>query len=95
MTDETDFATELDNLALALMKDAAKDTTPMPQRLEIFKLCSQHHVNLKKLRGKTPPTDEDRGDTMASLRDGVIGATPAPADPGGDDNDEADDSRDA
>ena len=95
MTDPQTFATKLDELAVKLMEDAAKDSTPMPQKLEIFKLCSQHHVNLTKIHAKKQPSGDDGGATMASLREQVNGAgTEAPADPGGDD-DETDDRQDA
>lgn len=73
MSDEKDLGGLLEDLANTIAADAAKEGVKLSDRLEAFKILSQHHVGLEKVKGKakgngdTPPGTT----TMGGLKDRV------------------------
>ena len=69
---ELSIEQELENLVRKTLKDANMDGVKLSERMEVLKICSQHYVNLEKLKAKggKPPGGEN-GLTMAVLRNSV------------------------
>lgn len=73
--EKIDLGEDLENLAHKMLQDAAADGVTLTNRLEVFKILSQHYVNLRKVKGKKDDGDDD-GMTMGSLRNQINGDQP-------------------
>lgn len=85
-----DIGTKLDELAVAMLEEAAKESTTIDRKLDAFKVVQQYYLSAKKLRpgggsGNEPPTP-----TMADLRSQVAAGGGDAAEPQGDSDEQAD-----
>ncbi len=70
MTDAAALLTKLDELAAKMLDDAQKEGVSLPHRLDVFKICSQHYVNVAKVRSRGSDGD-DNTPTMDAFRNRV------------------------
>lgn len=70
MTDDIDLGADLEKLAHQMLKDAVQEGVKLSERLEVFKILSNHHVNVEKVNSKRAPP-AGGGMTMGALRDRV------------------------
>lgn len=79
MTEAIDLEQKLDDLARAMLDAAMQDGVKLSDRLEVFKICSQHHVNVSKVKSRGGEARDPNTHTMESLRNSVAnGAASAP-----------------
>lgn len=72
MTDTSDLLSTLDALAKALVEDAKKPEVKLTDKIDLFKILSQHYAIVAKVNGKAPPPSEG-GTTMSDLRNRIAG----------------------
>lgn len=75
-TEKIDLGEDLQTLAHKMLQDAAVEGVSLTNRLEVFKILSQHYVNLRKVKGKKDDGDDDESMTMGSLRNQINGDQP-------------------
>lgn len=71
MSEEKDLGQTLDELAVKLADAAAKDDVKLSDRMEVFKILSNHYVNVSKVKPKGVDTQATAVTTMSALRDKV------------------------
>lgn len=64
------IATQLTKLANEILDKALLDETPLPDKLEAFKIVAGYHVSLKRVE-KGRETDELEGQSFDKLRTGL------------------------
>lgn len=61
---------QLEDLARDILAKAALDQTPLPDKLEAFKIVTAYHIGVTKAAKNLPP-DEPEGGSFDKLRTGL------------------------
>lgn len=72
MTEKIDIGSDLETLAHTMLKDACKDGVKLAEKVNVFKILADYHVNLKKVNAKNKngnDADETEFDMTSLQRD--------------------------